>query len=339
MSLEMPEILLREGENVSRRAFITGATGFIGSHLMNALLQDGWSVRALSHRRPIAPREGLEIVEGDIGNEGRLIEALKEIDILFHLAAALGGSPLGLDEFRRINLEGTQHALRAASRAGVPKVIHFSSAGVLGSVEAGKTAGEDYPTHPISAYDITKLEGEQVALQNARKNLDVRVIRPGWVYGPGDRRTFKLIKAIAHKRFFLVTKGKAWQTPVFVDDLVAGTLLVADKGESGEIYNISGPEVLTVRKIVETIGAATGQRIPRFTLPLFPVRVAAWSMENAFRLFKREAPLTRGKLAFFIYPKPLSIDKALYALGYAPQIDFQTGMTHTVRWCRDQGWL
>jgi nucleoside-diphosphate-sugar epimerase len=324
---------------LAKRAFITGATGFIGSHLLEALIQDQWSVRALAHNRTIHQMEGLEIVKGDIGDDGLLIEALKDIDILFHLAAALGGSLLGQEEFYRINVEGTQNVLRAATKAGVRRVIHFSSAGVLGSVKTGETADEDYPTHPISAYDITKLEGERIALQKAREDVDVVVIRPGWVYGPTDRRTFKLIKAIARKKFLLITRGAARQTPVFIDDLVAGTLLIADKGKRGEIYNISGLEVLTVREIVEKIGAATGNRIPRFTLPLFPVRMAAWSMEKTFRLFKKEAPLTRGKLAFFIHPKPLAIDKAVRELGYAPQTDFQTGVTQTVKWYREQGWL
>ena len=324
---------------MSKRAFVTGAAGFIGNVLLDALLQDGWSVLALTHRTPIAPRMGLEIVRCDIGNERQLIEMFTGIDSLFHLAAALGGTLLGRKEFYRINVEGTQHVLHAAACAGVSKVIHFSSAGVLGSVEVGKTAREDYPTRPISAYDVTKLEGEHKALQKARENLDVRVIRPGWVYGPSDRRTFKLIKSIDREKFYLVTKGTAWQTPVFVDDLVAGALLVADKGESGEIYNISGPEVLTVREIVETIGAITGKRIPGFALPLFPIRAAAWSMEKVFRIFKKEAPLTRGKLAFFIHPKPLAIDKARAALGYAPQTDFQSGMEQTVKWYREQGWL
>jgi nucleoside-diphosphate-sugar epimerase len=321
------------------KAFVTGASGFIGTHLVSGLLQQNWEVGVLLHKQPFGEREKVRVFRGDIGDSSILKEALRETDVLFHLAAALGASLINKREFFRINAEGTENVLRAAQESGVKRVIHFGSAGVLGSVEENEAVGEDYPPHPLDIYDKTKLEGERAALQFARRGMEIVIVRPGWAYGPGDRRTFKLIKAIARGRFILVTKGKTRHTPVYIHDLVRGVLLCAAKARAGEIYHLAGEEVLSVKDMVSTIAEATHSKIPPFSLPLLPVRFAAWKMEKAFYLFKREAPLSRGKLGFFIHPKPLSIQKANEELGYSPQTGFKTGMRTTVAWYRDQGWL
>ena len=322
------------------RAFITGASGFIGKHLARHLLQNGWQVRALVHDKKIIGLEDrLETVEGHIQNLTLLKEALTGTDLIFHLASALGASQIGRREFHAVNAEGTRTVLEAARETGVRKVVHFSSAGVLGHVKNGEVAGEDYPPRPRDIYDRTKLEGEAIALESARRGMDVVIVRPGWVYGPEDRRTFKLIRAIARGRFILVSKGKTLQTPVFVHDLIQGTMLSAEKGRRGEIYHLAGPEVLTVRIIVETIAAASRKKIPRFHPPLFPVSAAACLMGTAFSIFKKEAPLSPSRLSFFVHPKPLSIQKAVKELGFAPKTYFQKGMFQTVAWYRDAGWL
>lgn len=321
------------------RAFITGATGFVGTHLVDKLLKNNWLVRILIHNKNIPESRDCEVFFGDVGDKKIMEDALRGVDVLFHLAAALGGSLINKNEFFRINAAGTQNVLEAAFNAGVKKVLHFSSAGVLGAVQNNEAADEDYPTNPLSAYDQSKLEGEKIALNHAKEGKPVFVIRPGWVYGPGDRRTFKLIRAIALKKFILVARGQAHQTPVFIDDLLEGVMMCVEQGRYGEIYNIAGDEVLTVRQIVENIAVATNSTIPKIRLPLFPAKVAAWKLEKLFRLFKKEAPLTRGKLAFFIHPKPLSIQKAVRELGYVPQTNFKTGIVQAVAWYRKHGWL
>lgn len=321
------------------KAFITGASGFIGTHLARKLLRQDWEVSFLRHERDVPGSEGCRVFQGDIRDPDSLKNMFKGTDVLFHLAAALGASRIGPREFFRINAEGTRNVLEAASEAGVSRTVHFSSAGVLGSVQKNHPVGEDHSPSPRDIYDKTKLEGEKIALQFAEKGVNVVVIRPGWVYGPGDRRTFKLIKALASKKFLLVTKGTARQTPVFIDDLIQGTLLCAEKGKTGEIYHLAGKEALTVKEITGLIARATGLPLSRFPLPTFALKVAAWKMEKAFLLLGREAPLTRGKLAFFIHPKPLSIHKANTDLGYVPQWSFERGIAAAVSWYREHGWL
>lgn len=321
------------------KAFITGASGFIGTHLAHRLLQDNWQVSILRHNQEMESSEGCQVFHGDIRDIPSLNGMFRGTDVLFHLAAALGASRINKKEFFAINAQGTENVLKAAAEAGVGKVIHFSSAGVLGSVRENKPVDETHPLSPQDVYDKTKLEGEKIALRFADKGKHVVVIRPGWVYGPGDRRTFKLIKAVASKKFLLITKGKTRQTPVYIDDLVQGILLCAEKAGAGEIYHLAGKQDLTVKEITHMIAQATKAPLSQFPLPPFALRVAAWKLELAFSLFGREAPLTRGKLAFFIHPKPLSIQKAQTNLGYMPGWDFQTGIETTVRWYRRQGWL
>jgi nucleoside-diphosphate-sugar epimerase len=321
------------------KAFITGASGFIGSHLVSQILRNGGQVSILRHKKDWEGFKDCRVFQGDIKDPRSLKDIFKGIDILFHLAAALGASRIDKKDFFAINAQGTENVIKAAAYAGVGKIIHFSSAGVLGSVEENEAAGEDHPLHPIDIYDRTKLAGERAALSFAKKGLDVVVVRPGWAYGSGDKRTFKLIKAVAKKRFILVTKGYTLMTPVYIQDLVQGVLLCAKMANTGEIYHLAGSEVLSVRDVVNVIGEAVGVKIPRFTLPLFPTNVIAWSMDKAFALVKKEAPLSMGKLGFFIHPKPLSIVKAKRELGYSPQTSFRQGMQKTISWYRDNDWL
>lgn len=324
---------------MTRIAFITGASGFIGSHLLEALIKNNWKVRALSHKSPISESANCVIIHGDIGDYHLLKEAMTDVNICFHLASSLGASLIKKDEFFRVNKVGTETILQAARYAGVKRIVHFSSAGVFGKVQKDEIADEAYPLNPKDIYDKTKLEGERVAIQHAREGMDVVIIRPGWVYGPGDKRTFKLIKAIAKGRFIFVTRGHALQTPVYVEDLIHGIFLCAEKARPGEIYHLAGDEVLTVREIVETIASALEKTIPRFSVPLFPVKLAAWPMEKTFRLLNKESPLTMGKLAFFTNPKPLSIQKAKKDLFYSPKTDFKRGMTQTISWYKEHNWL
>ncbi|MGD8537095.1 MAG: NAD-dependent epimerase/dehydratase family protein [Candidatus Aminicenantes bacterium] len=325
------------------RAFITGASGFIGRALIEGCLRKKWNVRVFQHTRPMGRKgsnsQSYEVVKGDITSPVTLEGIFEGVDLLFHCAAALGASILSENEFFRINAEGTKNVLQAAKAAGIPKTVHFSSAGVLGSVEGGEAANEDFVPNPQNSYDRSKLEGENIARQFAEEGMDIAIVRPGWAYGPGDRRTFKLIKAIAKKRFLLVTKGNAQQTPVHIDDLVEGVFLCAEMGRKGQIYHIAGSEVLSVKDIVATIASTAGNKIPPISLPLFPVIMAASVLERTFALFKKEAPLTRGRLSFFIHPKPLAIQKAKQELGYSPKISFAEGILQTVEWSKAHNWL
>lgn len=321
------------------RAFITGASGFIGTHLVNELLHRGWEVRVILHKHGLSSAERLEAVTGDLADLPSLTRSLKDTDVLFHLASALGSSLIPEKEFQTINADGTESVLKAAAEAGVKTVIHFSSAGVLGHVPENRPVDESYPANPLDAYDRSKLEGERIALRYGRQGLDVRVIRPGWVYGPGDKRTLKLIRAVARRRILMVSSGLALQSPVFIDDLVEGTFRCLERGRGAEVYHLAGPEVLSIKAMIATIARTAGRRPPRMSLPVGPAKAAAWFLDKAYRPFNKEAPLTPSRLSFFLRAKPLDIGKAVRELGYAPRMSFEEGMKVTLAWYRENGWL
>jgi nucleoside-diphosphate-sugar epimerase len=320
-------------------ALVTGASGFIGSHLVRALKAGGYDVRAFVHKTPIAEIRGVTAVTGDILDATALEKAMAGVDIVFHLAAAVGSAVTDPHAFQKVNVNGTEAVLAAARRAGAGRVVHFSSIGVLGAVKAGDTAGEDYPASPRTRYDQTKFAAEAAVLQAAANGLDVVIIRPGWVYGPGDRRTFKFISAICRRKFALIAGAPGRQTPVYLDDLIAGTLLAAEKGRPGAVYHLAGDEVLTAEEMACIVATACRVAAPRLKLPRGLALAAAFILEKGFGLMKKETFLNRGKLAFFLDPKAMSSARAKNELGYAPLTDFYTGITQTVAWYRENGWL
>lgn len=321
------------------RAFVTGASGFIGSHLTRALKTNGWDVRALVHSTPIAEIPGIISVTGDILDVMALEKAMAGVDTVFHLAAAVGSVVTDPHAFREVNVGGTEAVLTAARRAGAGRVVHFSSIGVLGAVKAGDIADEDYPTAPRTLYDQTKFAAEAAVLRAAADGFDVVIVRPGWVYGPGDRRTFKFISAICRRKFALIAGASGRQTPVYIDDLVAGVLLVAANGRLGTVYHLAGDEILTPAEMTAIVAMACGVAGPRLKLPKGPTKVAAFILEKVFGLMKKETPLNRGKLAFFLDPKAMSSARAKKELGYAPTTDFGTGIARAIAWYRENGWL
>jgi dihydroflavonol-4-reductase len=261
------------------------------------------------------------------------------VDVVFHLAAAVGSVVTNPHEFREVNVNGTEAVLTAAKRAGVGRIIHFSSIGVLGAVKSGDMADEDYPAAPRTLYDRTKFAAEKAARLAAADGLDVVIVRPGWVYGPGDRRTFKFIRAVCCRKFALIAGAPGRQTPVYIDDLVAGALLAAEKERSGAIYHLAGDEILTPAEMTAIVAAACGVAGPRLRLPRGFAKAAAFILEKAFGLVNKETPLNRGKLAFFLDPKAMSSARAKKELGYAPATDFSTGIVRTIAWYRENGWL
>ena len=320
-------------------AFVTGASGFIGSHLVRALKAGGWDVRAFVHKTPLAGIPGVDSVTGDIGDEVGLEAAMAGADVVFHLAAAVGSVVTDPREFRYVNVAGTEAVLAAARRAAARRVVHFSSAGVLGAVKLGDVAGEDYPPAPRTLYDRTKFEAEEAARRAAADGLDVVIVRPGWAYGPRDRRTFKLIRAVCRRKLVLVGGAPGRQTPVYIDDLTAGTLLAAEKGQSGAIYHLAGDEILSAAEMVRVVAGACGVAPPRLKLPKALLLAGAVVLEKAFGVAKKEAPLNRGKLAFFLDPKAMSSARAKQELGFAPLTDFRTGAARAIAWYRENGWL
>jgi dihydroflavonol-4-reductase len=268
------------------RALVTGASGFIGSHVVAALLAAGAEVRGFDRRAPAD-------VVGDVRDADALASAMRGCDAVFHLAALYSYSRAHAREMQAINVDGTRAVLDAAARAGVRRVVHTSSCATCGPV-AGRAATEaDRPARELDVpYKRTKLDGERLALSAARDGLDVVVVNPTTPVGPGDRGptpTGKMVADVAAGRARAYLPGAALNV-VAVEDVAAGHVLAFERGRSGERYLLGG-ENLPLREVFAIVAGAAGRRPPRIGVPWALAYAAARAGDAALRLVGREPSL------------------------------------------------
>ena len=245
---------------------VTGAAGFAGLALTRALVASGHPVRALVRKPGQVPeleRLGAEVVQGDVRDPRIVQRSVEARGVVFHLASLLRRAGVPDSLYREVHVDATRHLIEAAAAAGVRRFVHCSTVGVHGDV-AGGPADEDAPMAPGDIYQRTKLEGEAAARDTAvRTGLALTVVRPGPMYGPADRRLFKLIGGVARRRFLLLGSGKPHLQMVYVDDLVEGLRLAAEAPEAvGRTYILTGEEAPTLHELVQEIAAIAGVPAP-----------------------------------------------------------------------------
>lgn len=311
---------------------VTGAAGFIGQHLVRALAARGITVRAVDVReRPPFP-PAVAYTRADFREAVEDPALLRGIDTVFHLASMHLEVRASAADFEVVNVAGVRPLLAACARAGVRRVVHTSSVGIYGHI-ADPPARESSPFRPASPYEHSKLAGERVALEAAKATgLDLVILRPAWVYGPGCPRTHKLLRAVERRRFFYVDRGANLRHPIFIGDAVNAFLsaAAAEGIESGSAYIIAGPRAVTLRELVQTCASVLGVPPPRLSLPLPMGRALAGTMELAFGLVGRDAPFSRRSLAFFENDNAFDISAARADLDFDPQVDLHEGLARTL---------
>ncbi len=324
------------------RVAVTGATGYTGGRLAQALAARGDSVRALGRRGSPRPSVAGDVtwVDGDLHDADALATLVRGADAVVHVAAVYRTAGHPDAYYREINVGGTERLLEAAARSGVGRFVHTSTVGVHGDVER-PPADEDAPIAPGDIYQQTKAEAEDLALHfGAEHGLPVAVLRPGAIYGPGERRLLKLFRAIARRRYALVGSGDAFYHPVYIDDLIDGFLRALDRPEAaGQVFIVAGPRYVSQRELAEIIARHTGGRLLPFRVPAAPVRWAAAMVEAVCVPLGIEPPLHRRRVEFWTKSRAFSIEKARRLLGYAPRVDLDEGVRLTAEWYRQAGWL
>jgi nucleoside-diphosphate-sugar epimerase len=323
------------------RILVTGATGFTGGHLARALAS-GNKVRALVRERARASEltnVGIELVEGDLCSPASIRAALANVDLVYNIAAVYRSAGIRADTYRAVNALAVRHLVEAAAEAGVRRVVHCSTVGVHGDIEH-PPANEDAPYKPGDIYQVTKLEGERLGRDAASAlGVELTIVRPTGIYGPGDRRLFKLFRNVV-RRFPILGSGEIYYHLTYIDDLVDGFRLCGEHpAAAGRTYILAGGEVTTLNELIRLIADVAGVQPPAWHLPVWPFWAAGAVCEAFCVPFGIEPPLYRRRVDFFTKSRAFDITRARTEIGYRPRVTLRDGLGRTLNWYREHGWL
>ncbi len=321
------------------RALVTGATGFVGSHLAEVLRGRGDEVTALA--RSLGKAEplrslGVGVVEGDLHEPGALARAVEGQDVIFHVAGVVAAR--GDAQFLRANRDGTANLVAAAERSGRPRFVLVSSMAAAGPARPGRPLDGSETAAPVTAYGRSKLAAEQVVTASA---LAWTIVRPPTVYGPRDREVLKVFRLVRWGIAPVFGDGTQELSAVHGADLADALVAAgAAPGTAGRVYYPCHAETFSSGEFVRAIGAAMGRRVAVLGVPR-PVALAVLTLtEASARAAGRPTILTRDKAHEFFQPawtanpEPLARDA-----GWRARHDLRSGLADTYRWYRSAGWL
>lgn len=328
-------------------ALVTGASGFIGTHLVKRLTGDGHAVYSLvrqSSRLEALQNTPTELVYGDVRDKSSLEAIFQQhphIDTVFHLASVLTPVSVSDSLYWDSNYQGTQNVLDVCRESGIKAFIHCSTVGVIGLLPS-LPADETTRCAPDSNYGESKYKAELLALEyQQRWKLPVAVVRPAWVYGPGDRRTYKFFRMIANGRFPIIGDGQTQLSPVYVDDVVQGLVLCAEQIDKaqGEVFIVAGNSPVTLENLAAAIAREAGSSILPFRIPASLAKIGATLCEAVCKPLNIEPPIHHRRLDFFFRNQAFDISKIRKTLGFEPQIDVIEGVKRAANWYQEQGWI
>jgi nucleoside-diphosphate-sugar epimerase len=319
-----------------QKTFVTGALGFVGSALLKRYQALGASTAGLDLRADHAAG----VVAGDVTKPEVWQQHIDGSDLVIHTAAIVTNN-VSRSEAWRVNVLGTRRVLEAATQAGAKRFVHLSSLAAMRYITADQ-ADETAPVMPTgNPYVDTKIAGEQVVLAaHAAGEISCTIIRPADIYGPSSRPwTVVPLQMIKKGLFLLPAHGQGLFRAIYIDDLVEGVVLAAEKKEgSGQIFILGGEITVTCEKFFGHYYRMLGKGRPRMVST--PVAIAIAEFGRAlFRLLGRPTELGRGAMEMLSKETSLSNAKASRLLGWKPQIDLEEGMRRTEAWLRAQNIL
>ncbi|MDT8395396.1 MAG: NAD-dependent epimerase/dehydratase family protein [bacterium] len=323
-----------------RTSFVTGGTGFVGSHLVDHLLQRGSEVRCLVRDRSrLRWLQGkpVTLVEGDLDSEAIIRDAASGTDAFFHLAGATAAA--SREQYFRVNAEGSRKAARAALEAAEPPgvFIYVSSMAAVGPGLSGEVVAETRRPLPVTDYGRSKLDGERIL--SGMGPLPLVTLRPPTVYGPRDREVLPMFR-LASKGFLPLLNPEASLSLVHVEDLVRGIVAAAQHSRIGETYFITHPEPIATVDLPGYFSDALGRRVRGLRVPGGVLAAAASVSEGWGRLTGRMPVFNRQKVRELTAASWVcSYEKAREQIDFTAGIAIADGVARTARWYEEQGWL
>jgi nucleoside-diphosphate-sugar epimerase len=318
---------------------ITGGGGLLGHHLVPALLDRGDRVRVLAlpdENVSWLEERGVTVHRGDICQPQTLAKPMEGAEGVLHLAAMMGAwHPL--QDYRAVNVTGTENVCRAALAHGIHRFVHISSWTVYG-MGLSMPCREDFRMAPFSEpYAITKAEADRLVQRMiAEEGLPAVIIRPGTFFGPGDRLHFsRIADRLRSRKAIIVGRGDNALPFVYVTDVVQGLLLALDhECAVGQAFNITNDMPLTQEELLQTIAHEIGAEPPRLHIPYAMLYAPAYAAEYLATITRsqRQPPLTRLGVKLFGTNNRHAIDKARRELGYGPRVALPEGVRLAALW-------
>ncbi len=324
------------------KAFVTGGTGFIGSHLVDALINTSeyTEVRCLirSNEKWLS-RKQFTRVKGDLDDIATLKNAIKDVDVVFHIAGRVKAPTY--QELEHANVDATENLIRVAKKVGVSKIVVLSSLAAVGPSQNGQPVTEETPMSPVSMYGKSKKQMEQVIHELADDNMSITILRPPAVYGPREDQIYSFFKMVNKRICPIIGDGKHPKiSMVYVDDVVQAILKAAQQNTPGvHTYFVSGPEISTWNEIRGTTTTVLGKKaVPIYVKPKFVKKIAG-VVEKAASFFGIYPVLNRDKAKEMILEWTCTSEKAEKELGYHPKYSLAEGISRTIHWYQIHHWL
>jgi len=323
---------------------LSGATGFTGSYVVKRLLSHRVQVRAIVRPKSCVSRlkdEGVKCFTGSLHDAGVVKEAAAGVNYIFHLASPYRSAHASMQELRDVHIRSTEVLARAAlAQPDFRRFVHVSTIGVHGHIEH-PPADENYPFSPGDPYQDTKLEGELwLRAFGKETGLPIAVVRPAAIYGPADKRLFKLFKMATYPLVPLIGNGKCLYHLIHVEDLVDFMMLLATHPAAvGEEFICASKQPIAVEEIIRQVGALYGVKNRFVRIPVAPIMAAAYLCEWICKPLGIRPPLFPRRVAFFTKDRAFNPAKMTRLLGFETQYENRYGLEETARWYVENGWL
>jgi nucleoside-diphosphate-sugar epimerase len=327
------------------KVLVTGGTGFIGSHLLRRLLAGGHDVVSLDKNPGLFDQElrsgGAQLISGSVTDPRDVDRAMSGCELVYHLASPFGDILQPDTAYWDIEVNGTRNVLHAAEHHGVRRVVHCSTQGVHGIIEQ-PPGDEDSPMAPRDYYCYSKMEGERVCQEFIERGMDLVIVRPTSVYGPGDIRGWlKLYRMVSRGWFLMIGDGETLNHPVYVDNLVDAFELAGRRaGAGGRAYLAGDDTPVTLTELVRRVGNVLGSGVRIIRFPWYDIAwLGASAVEVVSKKIGLKPPVFRRRLSWFTTNRAFRIDRAKEELGYQPKVRLNEGLARTAAWYQSGGYL